>query len=531
MLNLDPRAQQLLSFVQQQATKIDRSTEQKIAAACEHSSAPLSGEKLQKILCDAMPQHAKTIQQIGKKTLSFQCDNTNAAFMTQIVGLHDIEKERAVVFQQPHIARVARDPLSAKLIMAKNADVMLLFNASQFDDAGRPLLLKIVAREKMKDKLPDLSNYHTLTKEPDVQLVANDAAYVTIKDEHEAEFQFGSALAQVSLDAKGNELSRSGAVAPTNKQITRFFYGMNANGVVVPNPASPAPVAPQVASGPQLDTTPVQTYRDRIQLSIGAKEDFPKGGWLETQLAHVDAEIAVEPGYMLEPSSHATIQFASASVTTEVKADDFSFIGSGSADAKVPTEQLGGWTMSDLLNQNVIERTKTGDGYDQREVATPAYQLIYSNAEHIKIGTAALDPLGDRSLTKAELAEAGIKVNLEPMKGDKDGTEVLLSLDKGFLSAAKPGSVDGWKVVVGFHTGANGETEWTEAKPRAVKGESSAKESFRLQLPNAPEAIALNRSVEIRIFNDRGVPAQRVLIPFTEIPWGPAEACETPAQS
>lgn len=116
-----------------------------------------------------------------------------------------------------------------------------------------------------------------------------------------------------------------------------------------------------------------------------------------------------------------------------------------------------------------------------------------------------------------------------PADSEKNGQEVHLELDQGFLAGKEPGSVDGWKIVVGFHTGANGSAEWREAKPRLVDGESSKKETFKIELPNAPEAIANNRSVEIRIFNDRGVPAQRVLIPFTELPWGESQPCATPA--
>src|SRR5687768_5857210 len=105
MLNLDTRAQQLLSFVQQQTAKIDRKTEQAIQSAQEQAGVPLSGEKLQEVLCKAMPEHSQAIKQIGKKTLGFHCDNTNAAFVSQIVGLHEIEKERNAVYSQPQYVR------------------------------------------------------------------------------------------------------------------------------------------------------------------------------------------------------------------------------------------------------------------------------------------------------------------------------------------------------------------------------------------------------------------------------------------
>jgi hypothetical protein len=531
-MKLEANAQQLLSFVQQQTKRIDRKTEQAIEAACEKATAPLSAEKLEQVLVSAMPEHAQKIKQIAKKPMSFHCDSTKGDFITQIVGTHKIEKEVAAVYTAPQITRTYRDPLTAEIIMAKNADLMLLFNAGVFDDAGRPLLMKIVAREKMKDKIPDISNYHTLTKEPDVQYVANDAAYVTIKDTNEAEFAFGHPLAQVSLDAKGNELSRSGAVHPKNEQKLLYYYGMTSpSGAMVPNMNNPVGWAPQVTTGASLDTTPVQRYEDRIQLQMSAKDTFPKGGWLDTPIEHVDASLLVEPGYMLEPDSKGTITFNGASVETAVKADDFSFIGSPSGESKVPVENYKHLKLGELLQQHVYQTTQSGGGAnDQQSTSTPAYKLIYSDKKKTKIGGQALSPLSDRTLNKEDFEAAGVKAWLEPLKGDpaKDGQEVFLDLGKSFLAGEEGASVKGWKIVVGFEAGPNGQTQWCEAKPRTVSSpDGSSKESFKLQLESAPEAIQLNRKLEIRVFNDRGVPAQRVLIPFNQIPWGNSnDSCE-----
>ncbi|MFO0726372.1 MAG: hypothetical protein U1E65_21480 [Myxococcota bacterium] len=524
MLNLDSRAQQLLSFAQQQTSRMDHTTEQAIQKAAESSQKPLTPEKVSELLQQAMPAHKDKISALGKKLAAFQCES-KPSFVSQIVGKHTIEKDRAAVYQAPHIVRPTRDPLSAQLIMAKDADVMLLFNGGVFDDAGRPLLLKIVAREKMKDKLPDISNYHTLSKTPDVQLVADNAAYVTIKDVDEAEFAFGHPLAQVSLDCKGNELSRSGSVHPNNSRTTTYYYGMNQNGVTVPNLASPVGWTPTVESGAQLDTTGVQTFRDRVQLEMSAKADFPKGGWLDTPLKHVEAKLMVEPGYMLEPDSFATVSYYGAQVETKVPADDFSFIGSPSGEAKLQTENAGG-TIGALLNQSVTETTHTGGGSaDQITRNTAAYALIYQHAAHIKVAGTALDPLGDAMLTKEQAAAAGINAFVQPLSGDKDGQEVHLELPKGFLSAEQPGTVEGWKMVVGFATG-DAENPWIEAKPRLVGSDcASGKESFKLSLDDAPAAILNDRNLEIRLFNERGVPAERVLIPFKELPWGPGGSC------
>lgn len=524
MINLDARAQQLLSFAQQQTSRIDRATEQTIQQAAEASSKPLSAEKISELLQQAMPAHKQKIADLGKKVSSFQCDGTKPNFLSQIVGTHHIEKERATVYQAPQISRPTRDPLTAQLIMAKDADVMLLFNAGMFDDAGRPLLMKIVAREKVKDHLPDISNYHTLTKTPDVQFVADNAAYVTIKDENEAEFAFGHPLAQVSLDCKGHELSRSGAVHPTNTRTTTVYYGINQNGTMVPNLSSPVGWTPSVETGATLDTTPVQTFRDRVQLEMRAKDDFPKGGWLNTPVKHVEAKLLLEPGYMLEPDSQGTVSFFGASLKTQVAADDFSFIGSPSAETALATA-ASNVSIGGVLTSQVTESNQTGGGSaDAHSENTPAYKLIFQHADQIKVGGGAFTPLGDVTLNKAALDTAGVNAYVQPLAGDKDGQEIHLELPKGFLSADKGGLIDGWKVVVGFAT-ADAEHPWIEAKPRIVSSNTSGKESFTLALENAPEAILNNRNLEIRLFNERGVPAQRVLIPMKELPWGPGGSC------
>lgn len=523
MINLDARAQALLSFAQQQTTRIDRATEQAIQKAAETSKAPLSADKVAELLQQALPQHKQKIADLGKQVATYQCDGSKPNFLSQIVGTHHIEKERAAVYQSPHIVRPTRDPLTAQLIMAKDADVMLLFNAGVFDDAGRPLLMKIVAREKVKDHLPDISNYHTLTKTPDVQLVADNAAYVTIKDENEAEFAFGHPLAQVSLDCKGNELSRSGAVHPTNAQKTTYYYGINQNGAIVPNLSSPVGWTPTSESGAQLDTTAVQTFRDRVQLELRAKDDFPKGGWLEAPLKHVEAKLLLEPGYMLEPDSQATVSFLGTSLQTKVAADDFSFIGSPSAEATLATESSNA-TIGAVLNSQVTESNYSGSGSDAQSVNTPAYQLIYQQAEHIKIGGEAFAPLSDVTMNKDAMEAAGITAYVQPLAGDKDGQEIHLELPKGFLSSDKGGLVAGWKIVVGFAT-PDPENPWIQAKPRVTSGSASGSESFKLALDNAPEAILNNRNLEVRLFNERGVPAERVLIPMKELPWGPGGSC------
>lgn len=522
-LKLDAQASQLLSFVQQQTSRIDAQLEAKITAKCESIGKPLDKAQLEQLLVQAMPEHTDTIKKLGDACVCHHSDGKKGDFITQMVGLHRIEKDRNAIYSAPQVTRPARDPLFAKFIMAKNADVLLLFNASKFDDAGRPLLMKIVARESMKDKLPDISNYHTLTKTPDVQYVADDAAFVDLQDQNEAEFAFGDAIAQVSLNAKGKELSRSGAVGPTNQQITRLFYPKHGPSGLEPDLAQPSGHAPQVTAGPQLDTSAVQSYENRIELTMSAKPEFTKGGWLDEPATSVAATLTVQPGYLLEPGANGRVSFVSTQLDTAVPAEDFSFIGSESKTGAVATEGYG-MTVGSLLQQSVRQETwsTTSNGADQTTVDRPAYQILFSKPENIEIGGAALQPLADRQLTKADLAAAKIKAHVEPLAGDpeQDGQKIVLDLGKGFLAGKNGESMAGWRIEAGYFAGASQNNEWVGTDAVVASASGSPAKCLTLALPNAPEALLANRNLEIRVFNAQGVPAERVLIPLTELSWG-----------
>jgi len=523
-LQLDTQAKQLLSFVQQQTTRIDAKVEAQITQKATQTGKALSKDQLEQLLIQALPEHKDTIKKLGTQCMCHQSDGTNGDFVTQLVGLHKIEKERAQVYSQPQYVRPTRDPLTAKFILAKEADVMLLFNASKFDQSGRPLLMKIVARESMKDKLPDISNYHTLSKTPDVQYVANDAAFLETKDENETEFDFGDAIAQVSLDKKGKELSRSGAVAPTNERVTQFFSGMWEGSVIVPNLASPVGVTPTTEAGAQLDNSHVQRFEDRIELSLKAKADFPKGGWLEVPASNVDTTMTVHPGYLLEPGSIGSVAFAGASIDASVPKDDFSFIGSGSGTASVAAENYSGWTLAQFLNQSVRQTTKSqsSNGSDAQVVDTAVSALIYPKPEQIEIGGVALQPLGDRVVNKADFAAAKISAHVEPLHADpeKNGQELVIDLAKGFLTG-KGESMAGWRIEAGYFAGPSQGNAWVGSEAVKVTAQSGSPEKcLRIQMPNAPEVVGANKNLEIRVYNAQGVPAQRVLIPMTQLPWG-----------
>ncbi len=523
-LQLDPQAKQLLSFVQQQTSRIDDKLEAQITQKATETGGVLNIAQLEKLLVQAMPEHKEKITKLGEQCLCHHSDGKNGAFLTQMVGLHRIQKDRSAVYHQPQFTQPARDPLFAKFIMAKDADVLLVFNASKFDDGGRPLLMKIVARESMKDKIPDLSNYHTLTKTPDVQYVANDAAFVEIQDENEAEFAFGDAIAQVSLNAKGKELSRNGGVGPTNQRVTNYFSGMNVGGTIVPNLNAPVGVAPTHEAGIHLDNAHVQRFEDRIQLSLAAASTFPAGGWLETAASHLETKLTVQPGYLLEPGTKGNVSFAGAAVATHVPADDFSFNGSDSGAATVNSGNYHSTSLGQFLRQNVRQSTQSDSsgGHDAQTVDTPAFQLVFAHPERVQVGGIALDPLGDRMVKKADFAAAQVAVHVEPLASDpeKDGQEIVIDLAKGFLTGKDGESLAGWRVEAGYRGGASQNNEWIGTKALTSKAGGTPAECLKLALPNAPEALAAGTNLELRVYNAEGVPAQRILIPLTELPWG-----------
>jgi len=313
-------------------------------------------------------------------------------------------------------------------------------------------------------------------------------------------------------------------VNPDNKLITKY-YAANRDGS--PNLASPARrnwnsgPRSEVATGIELDTALPAAYDERIQLSMKAKDSFPAGGWLSTRADQVDVGLTVQPGLIFEPNKNASVAFMGTSLETGVAADDAFFTGSPSAAGDVKTQ---GQTMSlkQLLNQKVIRKVVSGAGgskADIAEIQEPAFKLIYKHPEGIKIGGKQFNPLGDLNLKKADLGEAsGVQATLTPIKdAEHDGTRVSLVLDKAFAATEDGESVKGWSVTVGFtdHDGT-----WKQCESTTFDdADASQRLGFTLDMEDAPALMNKGRSLEVRIFNDQGVPAQRVQIPFQAMTW------------
>lgn len=517
---LTPQAAQLLHTVQRDTNVISTQVEKAIAQAAQaNEQKPLTTAQLEQVLIQAMPESTQTIKDAAKSCSCFHPDGTNAKFLTQILG-HRIEKERAYVYNQPQYTRYVRDPLIASFNVDPKSKFVLLFNPRNVDAKGQPLLMKVIAREGADLSAIDFKKYRTQWEKPDVETIAAGQDYVEIKDLNEAEFQFGDPLLQVSVNGKGGEMSRSVAINPDNQETVKGYYGMSQGGTIVPNLNSPSGHQ-SVNQGATLDRQAVASFADRIALQMKAKDEFPAGGWLDNATAaHVDASLIVGHGYIFEPGATASVAFVNTQANTGVPADDAHLLGSPTAESAINLAPYASWSLRQLLTQNVTQTTGSGAGKsDTTSTNTPAYQLIFGQAKNISVGATELAPLGDRTLNKADFEGAKVKVEKRPLKDDpeSDGQRVTLTLDKGFVSAADPASIAGWKIVVGF---TNAEGKWEQAEARTIKSQTaSGEECMSFDLPNAKAIHQQNKNLEVRLFNAQGVPAERVLIPFRQVQW------------
>jgi hypothetical protein len=519
---LDAAATQIYSKVKSETAavtaQVDQAIEAKISA---QGNVALTAKQLEEVLLQAMPSHAQAIQK-ACSCVTHQCDGKNGKFVSTVATLM-IEKDRAEVYSPPPaipVRPVYRDPLHAELIIGKDADFVVIVNAGVFDDQKRPLAMKVLARERADcSKIAEaLKPFHTLWEgEPDIIKIPNDAAYYKTSDMQEKEFQFGHGIAVVSLDKHGKEMGRNGKIQPQNRLTTRYYYGKQENGATVPDLTKPVG-GPQLTQGPQLDTTAVQSYQKEIELKLALADTAPKGGWLDTRAQFLNGSIQVGQGYVLEPGGQGTIQFLNSTMAANVAADDFSFKGSAPSKVDLNIAPWANYTLQQILNQNMVETTRSVNGSDQRQTNTLAKDFLYRNADQISIGNAAFVPLADTMLTSDKLAPAGVKASLQPLENDaqSDGFCVALDLSKGFVSSKKASQLAGWTIEVGYNS-PNG---WVQADTKKIgSGGASDSTCFQIAVDNPTEAIAANRNLEIRVRNESGLPAARVMVPFKEMKW------------
>lgn len=528
LVTFDSQAAALVKDLQRQVGMLSAPVEQALAQVQQAEPAkPLSLQQVEQVLLSAMPEQKSVIQGSCQRAACYHPDNKNPRFLTQILSMK-IEKESDfVVHPNPvNVAPIRRDPLYASFTMDPKADFMLLFNARDVDRNGQPLLMKVVARERADISKLDLTRYRMQDPtKPDVVKVSNDQSYVETKDINEAEFQFGDPLKQVSVGAEGKELSTSVWVRPENVNKEFAFNGMwdpNTSGAsrrIIPNRASPAPQNNRVTQGEGLDRTAVATFQDRVHLSLKAKDTLPQGAWLDTPGAgaHLEAALSVDRGYMFEPGSKAGVAFSGATINLEVAKNDAQLLGSESKAVAVPVSPSS--TIRQLLSQNIGETTSANPtNADQTSRATAASALLFARAADIGVGAGTLSVLGDVPVAKANMAANLIKLDAVPAADDdNDAATVRLTLDEGFLAGKNGASVKGYKIVAGF-TDEKG--VWQEAKTRAIGSDKNKKETFSFDVGDFDEMQKKNANLEVRIFNESGVPATRVLLPFRDIGWG-----------
>ena len=522
-IKLDAGAYQLLSRIQNSGGAICGNVQSEIAKACEGHAAPLTAAQLEKVLTQAMPKHASQITEASKATATsrYRCDSNGPTdFMTQFLNLR-IEKDIARVHNRSE-TRPHRDPLHAEFIMDKEAQTILLFNARDVDENGRPLLMKVIAREGVDVDCMDFSAYRTHWDDgkPDVKTVAKDASFVAVQDTNENEFQFGDGVVHVSLGAKNEEISRGVKLGPVNKQTTRYYPAMrDENNAIVPNTDRPESRDSTTISGASLDTTPVKTFDDKIKLAMAMKDCFPAGAWLEANAEHVKAKAYIEPGMMFEPGTVATVKVLNTELKTEVSDQDAFLIGSPGVSAEIDLASFKNHSLAQLLSQKIVRHSEsnTSDAADRNRAQWTLRDLVYANKANITVGATQLAPLTDARLNKANMADAKISAHYTQIANNPKGQRLCLNLDKDFLKSKDGTSIKGWSVVAGYRDEAG---QWQQSDAVTVKTKSSSsKASFKFDLANAPALYNSNREIELRVFNAEGVPAQRVLIPFKEINW------------
>jgi hypothetical protein len=208
-----------------------------------------------------------------------------------------------------------------------------------------------------------------------------------------------------------------------------------------------------------------------------------------------------------------------AQAAVNVPGDDFSFGGNKATSAAIPA-QYANHTLAQLFAQQVQEISQsTATTTDRKVTNTPASELFFrKEKEAVKLGELPFTPLMSPTLTGEAIAAAGIHPVIQPLVGDaqSDGYCVAVKLSEGFVKAGGPADLTGWTVEVGYQ----GPGGWAEAGSMKIDGKSSSKAAlFELPVDNPTEAIAKNRSLEVRLRNDQGIPAGRIQIPFKELKW------------
>jgi hypothetical protein len=165
-LPLTQKARAMLAALQRTGGVLAVEVEQKLQAA--QATQPMQGtqvaldcDAVAQLLVAAMPTHACRILQAKRIGVGHHPDTTHGLFVSEILSMR-IEKETHNGYSTPPAPkRVRRNPLTATVTMAPDADVTLLLADRDVDRRGQPLLMKVVARDGVDGAQRDLGGSRT----------------------------------------------------------------------------------------------------------------------------------------------------------------------------------------------------------------------------------------------------------------------------------------------------------------------------------------------------------------------------------
>ncbi len=521
-LNLDQHAAAILQHYQAQHGPVSAQVEQAIIVACETSPSPqLSATALAQALLQAMPSQKCAIEQAQSKCLGYQCDGSNGSFMTQILAIR-IEKEIDQVRRPSHspAGPFARDPYYTTLTLDPDGDFFLLFNARDVDRNGRPLLMKVIARERADVAKLDLSEYRRREgNAPDVERISNTVDFLEVKDTQENEFEFGDPLKQLTLGEDACEMSTTVKVLPRNILIVNNYMPRR------DDPTQPDLARRVGAAGREVgqDRTPVVTFPDRVRVRADFQDSFiTNGGWMNTRPGDdMQLSLEVERGLMFEPGTTAQIQTKSEREEMAVAADDAQLLGSPSLSSPYRVSLL------EVLRDAPVLTVNTGNArgvpttvrFPKGEELLNAYPTELR--DNVSVAGSQFIPWGESGFSDFE--EMKLSASKVPTPGDpeRDSQRVTIKLDPGFVAAGNGASIKGWKIVAGYTDERN---RWVGTKPIQIDDpDSFCGGSLTVDVDKAPMHLGNGKELEIRVFNQDNLPAQKVRVPLRKIEW--AERC------
>lgn len=394
---------------------------------------------------------------------------------------------RHVSVDRVEVNRVAGDPITVELQVDPSAAFVAIVNAERFTRDGKPLLLGVLVRDGVDPKGLDLSGFARAGGDP-FRKMAVGQTQVTFRSADEKSFAFGTPIVQISYDAAGCEAQRSARTRPSNNLTQHILRGNDHREIR--------------SVGDALDRTPVQALLDNLRLQI---EGAPPAWWPGDAFAEPSLRVVADQGLIRQPGSDFSVQAKKVEqnlfswdtavrwtnvggpIAGSVAATDASF--AGNAPAKGEALRIADFG-DDVLGLSFAVTTQSNsrrgdERFDRTTNTTSARQLLRDQWALVKIGGAQ-----PSSETVNDPREIAVRRELSCTSVD---------LPAGWVSGAKAG----WTIDVGY-TGLDGMYRSLERRTIDNTGKSPAL-GFRFDA----ERLPANTSLEIRVHDDRGLPAHR----------------------